>query len=271
MSSTVTSTSRWPRARAFSRSACRDDPRPVPTRRQDCARHRRPPRHRQGDGRRAGRSRRRHRRRPARTSTPGSDVEREVAALGRPFRGYACDLADRSAVYAFVASVEGECPPIDILVNNAGAVLRKPAAEHPDEYWDHILEVNLNAQFVLAREFGRACSRAGRGKIIFTASLLSFQGGHHRAGLCGGERRRGTVDQGAGQRMGRPQRPGERHRARLHRHRQHRGAARRSRAQSRHPVPHPRRPLGPPRRSRRRGSLPGVGRRPTMSAARSSP
>jgi 2-deoxy-D-gluconate 3-dehydrogenase len=108
---------------------------------------------------------------------PGSEIEREVGALGRAFHQYACDLADRQAIYRFVEAVDRECPPIDILVNNAGAVLRKPAEEHPDEYWDQILDVNLNAQFVLAREFGRRMLARGAGKIIFTASLLSFQGG----------------------------------------------------------------------------------------------
>ncbi len=108
---------------------------------------------------------------------PGSEIEQEVAALGREFRGYACDLADRAAIYRLVETVDRECPPIDILVNNAGTVLRKPAEEHPDEYWDHILDVNLNAQFVLAREFGRRMLGRGAGKIVFTASLLSFQGG----------------------------------------------------------------------------------------------
>ena len=102
---------------------------------------------------------------------------REVERLGRTFRGYACDLADRKAVYAFIEAVKRECPPIDILINNAGTILRKPAEEHPDEYWDRILEVNLNAQFVLAREFGRDMLKRGAGKIVFTASLLSFQGG----------------------------------------------------------------------------------------------
>ena len=109
--------------------------------------------------------------------TPGSEIESDVTALGRKFRGYAFDLADRAAVYSFIETVDRECPPIDILVNNAGAVLRKPAEEHPDDYWDHILDVNLNAQFVLAREFGRRMLARGAGKIIFTASLLSFQGG----------------------------------------------------------------------------------------------
>ncbi len=108
---------------------------------------------------------------------PGSEVEREVTALGRNFHGYTCDFGDRSAVYAFIAKVKAECPPVDILVNNAGTVLRKPAAEHPDEYWDKIIEVNLNTQFVLSREFGRDMVERGSGKVIFTASLLTFQGG----------------------------------------------------------------------------------------------
>jgi 2-deoxy-D-gluconate 3-dehydrogenase len=107
----------------------------------------------------------------------GSEVEQAVLAAGRDFYGYACDLADRKAIYRFVETVDRECAPIDILVNNAGAVLRKPAEEHPDDYWDHILDVNLNAQFVLAREFGKRMLARGAGKIIFTASLLSFQGG----------------------------------------------------------------------------------------------
>ncbi len=107
----------------------------------------------------------------------GSDVERAVTALGRTFRGYACDFADRNAVYAFIRQVTTDFPVIDILVNNGGTILRKPAAEHPDEYWDTIIEVDLNSQFVLAREIGRRMVERGSGKIIFTASLLAFQGG----------------------------------------------------------------------------------------------
>jgi len=107
----------------------------------------------------------------------GSEVSREVTALGRKCWTFACDLADRPAVYAFIEAVKRECPPIDILVNNGGTILRKPAAEHPDEFWDKIIEIDLNAQFVLAREFGRDMLERGSGKIVFTASLLSFQGG----------------------------------------------------------------------------------------------
>jgi 2-dehydro-3-deoxy-D-gluconate 5-dehydrogenase len=107
----------------------------------------------------------------------GSEVAQHVEALGRKFQGYACDLGDRAAVRAFIETVKRECPPIDILVNNAGAILRRPAAEFPDEYWDKTIEIDLNAQWVLAREFGREMLARGSGKIIFTASLLSFQGG----------------------------------------------------------------------------------------------
>lgn len=107
----------------------------------------------------------------------GSGVEKEVRALGRSFKGYAADFSDRMALYAFIAEVKADFPRIDILVNNAGSILRNPAAEHPDEYWDKIIEINLNAQFILSREIGKEMVKRGCGKIIFTASLLTFQGG----------------------------------------------------------------------------------------------
>ncbi len=111
------------------------------------------------------------------TLQPGSEVEQDVVALGRTFRGYACDFADRESLYAFIARVKAECPPIDILVNNAGTIFRKAAVDYPDDKWDEVIETNLNAQFILAREFGRDMLARGRGKIIFTASLMTFQGG----------------------------------------------------------------------------------------------
>ena len=107
----------------------------------------------------------------------GSELARKIGSLGRKFRGYACDLSDRAAVYAFIEKVKRECAPIDILVNNAGTILRTAAADFPDEYWDRTIEIDLNAQWILAREFGRDMLERGSGKIIFTASLLSFQGG----------------------------------------------------------------------------------------------
>ena len=107
----------------------------------------------------------------------GSEVQREIEARGRKFWGYSCDFSDRDALYAFIKKVKSEHEQVDILFNNAGAILRKPAAEHPDEYWDKIIDINLNAQFIMSREFGRDMLARGWGKIIFTASLLAFQGG----------------------------------------------------------------------------------------------
>jgi 2-dehydro-3-deoxy-D-gluconate 5-dehydrogenase len=89
------------------------------------------------------------------------------------FPSFRCDFSDREAVYALVEAL----PAIDILVLNAGTIERKPAAEHGDDIWDRVLEVNLTAPFILARELGRLMVERGAGKIVFVASLLSFQGG----------------------------------------------------------------------------------------------
>lgn len=107
----------------------------------------------------------------------GSAIEDAVRTRGRGFAGYRSDFSNRADVYRFIEQVNADHPVIDILVNNAGAVLREPAERHPDEYWDKIIETNLNAQFVLSREFGKRMLTRGQGKIIFTASLLTFQGG----------------------------------------------------------------------------------------------
>ena len=106
-----------------------------------------------------------------------SQVEGEVQAVGRKFSAYTCDFSNRPSLYDFISTVKQNHPTIDILVNNAGTILRKPATEHPDEYWDKVIEVNLNAQFILSRELGKLMVERGQGKIIFTASLLTFQGG----------------------------------------------------------------------------------------------
>ncbi len=107
----------------------------------------------------------------------GSSVEAEVTARGRRFWAYAADLGDRAALYQFVGRVRAECPPVDILVNNAGTIVRTPAVDHNDESWDRVIAVNQTAQFILAREFGREMVERGRGKILFIASVLAYQGG----------------------------------------------------------------------------------------------
>ena len=107
----------------------------------------------------------------------GSDIEKEVTALGKTFKAYQADFSNRDHLYSFIKKLVEENPAIDILVNNAGTIMRAPAAEHPDEYWDKVLTINLDAQFILAREVGKHMLQRGSGKIIFTSSLLSFQGG----------------------------------------------------------------------------------------------
>lgn len=107
----------------------------------------------------------------------GSEVEREVRALGHEFSAFACDFGARAALGSFIENVQAAHPVIDILVNNAGTIRRAPAIAHPDEFWDEVMEVNLRSQFILSREIGREMVTRGSGKIIFVASLLTFQGG----------------------------------------------------------------------------------------------
>lgn len=107
----------------------------------------------------------------------GSEIEKSITSLGRSFKPYQCDFSDRASLRNFIEKVTAENSRIDILVNNAGMILRNPAAEHSDEFWDKVIAVNLDAQFILSREIGKKMIAQGSGKIIFTASLLSFQGG----------------------------------------------------------------------------------------------
>jgi 2-dehydro-3-deoxy-D-gluconate 5-dehydrogenase len=106
-----------------------------------------------------------------------SQVQQAVEGAGRSYLGLQADLADRASVTDLARRLVQLGTPIDVLVNNAGSIARAPAAEHSDDDWDRILSINLSSQFVLSREIGRTMIERGRGKIIFTASLLSFQGG----------------------------------------------------------------------------------------------
>ncbi len=106
---------------------------------------------------------------------PDSDVEQAVIALGRRFTRHQVDLSNRAAVGNLLDEVNEIS--IDILVNNAGIIRRQPAVDHSDQNWDEVLTVNLTVPFLLARGIGRKMLAQGQGKIIFIASLLSFQGG----------------------------------------------------------------------------------------------
>jgi 2-dehydro-3-deoxy-D-gluconate 5-dehydrogenase len=105
----------------------------------------------------------------------GSKIQIAVEKCGRTFIGHSVDFSDRGSTLKFVSNFTEE--KIDILVNNAGSIERAPAIEHSLDAWDRIIEINLSSQFVLTQVVAKNMILNGGGKIIFTASLLSFQGG----------------------------------------------------------------------------------------------
>jgi len=104
-----------------------------------------------------------------------SDVRTAVETQGRTFTPLCCDFSVREEVTALAADLSAR--KVDILVNNGGTIRRTPAAVHSDEDFDHVMDVNLRTAFVLSREVGRTMLERGSGKIVNTASMLSFQGG----------------------------------------------------------------------------------------------
>ncbi|WP_246008892.1 SDR family oxidoreductase [Hymenobacter metallilatus] len=123
----------------------------------------------------------------------GSETEQKVQALGRSFTAYQADFSQRASLDAFLAQVMLDFPRIDILINNAGTIKRAPAAEHSDELWDEVLQINLDAPFRTARAIGGRMLEQGAGKIIFTASLLTFQGGINVPGYAASKGAIGSV------------------------------------------------------------------------------
>jgi 2-dehydro-3-deoxy-D-gluconate 5-dehydrogenase len=107
----------------------------------------------------------------------GSQVEKDVLTAGRSFEAIRTDFADPDAVRALGEELAGRERPVDILINNAGTIRRTPAAQHSDADWALVLQVNLTAQFALTRAVGATMVARGQGKVVFTASLLSYQGG----------------------------------------------------------------------------------------------
>jgi 2-deoxy-D-gluconate 3-dehydrogenase len=104
------------------------------------------------------------------------DTADEVTALGRKAWVVGTDLADLDATGAEIERVLRE-HRVDVLVNNAGIIRRRPAAETSYAAWRAVLDVNLDAAFLLATAVGRQMLSNGWGRIVNIASLLSFQGG----------------------------------------------------------------------------------------------
>jgi 2-deoxy-D-gluconate 3-dehydrogenase len=113
----------------------------------------------------------------SREMSASEQIAREVTKLGRKFTPIAADLSDRKQSTQFVERVLNEVPRVDIVINNAGITARYPAAEIPLDEWDRVIEINLNSQFILAQGFGRHMIENKSGRIIFIASIISFQGG----------------------------------------------------------------------------------------------
>jgi len=111
------------------------------------------------------------------TLQKGSNVEKEVNKREKNFWPYAFDLGKRPLVYDALKTIKAAHSKIDILINNAGMISRNPVIDYTDEEWDKVLSLNLDAAFILARELGKEMLERKSGKIIFTCSLLSFQGG----------------------------------------------------------------------------------------------
>lgn len=107
-----------------------------------------------------------------------------IASFGRRFTPLSCDLSDRAAIGRLCARTQTLGLTIDILINNAGIIRRSTPAEHTDADWDAVMAVNLDAAFLLARAFGGPMVARGAGRIVFVASVLSFQGGRNVPGYA---------------------------------------------------------------------------------------
>ena len=105
------------------------------------------------------------------------EVAAQVRALGRQYDAVNYDLTDVAGIATLVADILARLGRVDVLVHNAGFQRRIPSVDFPVEAWDEVLNVHLKAAFLLAQGFGRVMLERGRGKIIFTSSIIGFQGG----------------------------------------------------------------------------------------------
>ena len=97
-------------------------------------------------------------------------------AEGIAAHGYVCDVTDEDAVTAFIAKVEKEVGVVDILVNNAGIIKRIPMCEMSAADFRKVIDVDLNAPFIMAKAVIPAMIKKGHGKIINICSMMSELG-----------------------------------------------------------------------------------------------
>ena len=106
-------------------------------------------------------------------------VDKGLAAYkadGIEAHGYVCDVTDEDAVNAFVAKVEREIGVIDILVNNAGIIKRIPMCEMTAKEFRQVIDVDLNAPFIVSKAVIPSMVKKGHGKIINICSMMSELG-----------------------------------------------------------------------------------------------
>ncbi len=97
-------------------------------------------------------------------------------AEGIDAHGYVCDVTDEEAVNAFIAQVEKEVGEIDILVNNAGIIKRIPMHEMSAKEFRQVIDVDLNAPFIVAKAVLPSMMKRRAGKIINICSMMSELG-----------------------------------------------------------------------------------------------
>jgi gluconate 5-dehydrogenase len=90
--------------------------------------------------------------------------------------GYLCDVTDEAAVNELIARVEKEVGVIDILVNNAGIIKRIPMVEMTAAEFRQVIDVDLNAPFIMAKAVIPGMIKKGGGKIINICSMMSELG-----------------------------------------------------------------------------------------------
>lgn len=105
-------------------------------------------------------------------------------AAGITAHGYVCDVTDESGVNAMVATIEREVGVIDILVNNAGIIKRIPMLEMSAADFRQVVDVDLNAPFIVAKAVLPAMIQKGHGKIINICSMMSELGRETVAGYA---------------------------------------------------------------------------------------
>lgn len=90
--------------------------------------------------------------------------------------GYVCDVTDEAAVNDLVAKIEAEVGVIDILVNNAGIIKRIPMCEMTADEFRQVIDVDLNAPFIVSKAVIPGMIKKGHGKIINICSMMSELG-----------------------------------------------------------------------------------------------